>query len=262
MPPPSEIKLKKNTEEFWKRWNFPNLVAAIDGKHVRVMCPDKSGSLFFNYKNYFSIVLLALVDANYNFLTVDIGSYGKEGDAGIFSKSNTGQQIYSDNFYFPPHALLPHSKNIILPHVIVGDDAFKLDKHVMKPYPKKQVLQDPRKAIFNYRLSRARRVTENCFGMLCHVFRIFFTPINFKPSTVDLIICACCCLHNMLRKEYIVNNPRRQGPEDTSYPMPTENMIPLTGTGGFHCAEGFQVRSRFTDYFSNEGAVAWQDGRF
>ncbi|KAG5877154.1 hypothetical protein JTB14_025230 [Gonioctena quinquepunctata] len=44
----------------------------------------------------------------------------------------------------------------------------------------------------------------------------------------------------MLRKEYIVNNPRQQGTEDTSYPMPTENMIPLAGTGGFHRAEGSQ----------------------
>nr|XP_022908546.1 uncharacterized protein LOC111419893 [Onthophagus taurus] len=208
LPPPSEMDLKQKAEEFWNRWNFPNVIAGIDGKHVRVMAPDNSGSLFFNYKNYFSIVLLALVDANYKFLYVDIGSYGKEGDAGIFAKSKIGKQIYGDKFNFPLPALLPRSKNTILPYVILGDDAFKLDKHVMKPYPKKQIFEDPKKTIFNYRLSRARRVTENAFGIHCHVFRIFFSPINVKPNTVDLIVLTCCCLRNMLRTEYILNNQR------------------------------------------------------
>lgn len=255
------MDFKQKAKDFWTRWNFPNLVAAIDGKHVRIMCPNKTGSLFFNYKNYFSIVLLALVDANYKFVIVDIGSYGKEGDAGIFSKSQTGQEIYSDKFNFPQPELLPYSKNIILPYVIVGDDAFKLDKYVMKPYPKNQILKDNKKAIFNYRLSRARRVAENCFGLYSHVFRIFFTPINVKPQTVDLIILACCCLHNMLRDEYVANNPKKQNSnfEEEFFPLPTENMIPLRGTGGFARAEGFDVIIRFANYFVNEGAVKWQD---
>lgn len=68
--------------------DFPNCVGAIDGKHVRVVCPNKSGSLYYNYKNYFSIVLLAIVDAKYKFLAIDVGSYGKEGDSGIFAKSS------------------------------------------------------------------------------------------------------------------------------------------------------------------------------
>lgn len=259
LPPPSDIDFRQKAEEFWKYWNFPNVIAGIDGKHVRITCPNNSGSLFFNYKNYFSIVLLALVDANYKFLTVDIGSYGKEGDAGIFSKSDIGKQVYGDKFNFPSPTLLPRSKNIILPYVIIGDDAFKLDKHVMKPYPKKQILENPKKAIFNYRLSRARRVTENAFGILCNVFRIFFTPINVKTSTADLIILASCCLHNMLRNEYIANNPKRINIEEQNLLLPTENLIPLKGTGGFACAEGFQVRSRFTDYFAKEGAVTWQN---
>ncbi|KAJ8928118.1 hypothetical protein NQ314_019344 [Rhamnusium bicolor] len=86
LPPPSETDIKEKAEEF-RNLNFPNAIAAIDGKHVRIVCPEKGGSLFFNYKSYFSIVLLALVDANYKFINVDIGSYGKEGDAGIFAKS-------------------------------------------------------------------------------------------------------------------------------------------------------------------------------
>jgi hypothetical protein len=85
---PSKEDLIHVRSKFWSRWNFPNYVDAIDGKHKRVRCSQKSGSLFFNYKDVFSMVLLAIVDANCRFIYVDIGAYGKEGDSGIFSKSS------------------------------------------------------------------------------------------------------------------------------------------------------------------------------
>jgi len=48
LPPLTENDFKTRASEFWERWNFPNCVGAIDGKHVRVMSPDKTGSLYFN----------------------------------------------------------------------------------------------------------------------------------------------------------------------------------------------------------------------
>lgn len=171
LPPASQIDWFKKAEEFWERWQFPNCVAGIDGKHVRIFSPDKSGSLFYNFKGFFSIVLFAMVDANCKFILVDVGSYGKEGDAGIFRKSQMGKKVTNGEI-FPPPKQLPHSENI-LPYVIVGDEAFRLDKHLMKPYSQKQALVDSSKRRFNYALSRARRVTESAFGLLCVVFRIF-----------------------------------------------------------------------------------------
>lgn len=72
---------------------MPNCVSSIDGKHVRIKAPQHSGSLFFNYKDYFSIVMLALVDADYKFVAVDAGSYGKEGDSNIYRKSMIGKKL-------------------------------------------------------------------------------------------------------------------------------------------------------------------------
>ena len=62
--------------DFHVKWKFPHCVGAVDGKHIVLQSAHNSGSLFFNYKGTFSIVLMVLVDANYRFVMVNIGVYG------------------------------------------------------------------------------------------------------------------------------------------------------------------------------------------
>jgi len=126
-------ELKGKAEKFGQKWHFSNCVGAINGKHVRVFCPKRSGSLYYNYKHFFSIVLLAVVDVNYKFIFTDVGSYGKEGDSGIFDKSNLGK-LYRNGNLFPPPCMLLNSSIAALPHVFVGDEAFRLHTNMMKLY--------------------------------------------------------------------------------------------------------------------------------
>lgn len=52
--------------------------------------------------------------------------------------------------------------------------------------------------ILNYRLSRARHVVENAFGIMASRFRIFYTHINVEPENIDKLVKASCVLHNFL----------------------------------------------------------------
>ena len=71
--PMQKYQWKKVARGFEEKWNFPHCIGAIDGKHVVIQAPANSGSMFFNYKKSFSIVLLAVCNSNYEFSMVDIG---------------------------------------------------------------------------------------------------------------------------------------------------------------------------------------------
>ena len=77
-----------------------------------------------------------------------------------------------------------------VPYVLVADDAFPLTSYLIKPYAVELPKESP-KRVFNYRLSRARRIVENAFRLLASAFRIFRKPLIVKPSTAEDITLAC-----------------------------------------------------------------------
>ena len=154
--------------------------------------PPNTGSLYYNYKHFHSIVLLALVDANYKFIYVDIGSYGRIADGGVFNNSSLAQALAQNALAIPPTEVIPPIGEV--PYVIVADDAFALKPYLMKPFAQRQLTREQR--IFNYRLSRARRVVENAFGIMSQRFRIFNHPIPLLPDRVEIVTMTACCLHN------------------------------------------------------------------
>lgn len=195
MPVPTEANFNEIANDFYKTWNFPNVVGAIDGKHVRINCPKNSGSMFFNYKKYFSVVLQAVVDANYRFITIDVGGYGKQSDGGTFQASSFYKALMTKQVKIPGPAFLPGT-NIKAPHVFLGDEAYPLLDFLLKPYGGQSL--PIAEECFNSRLSRARKTVECAFGMLNSKWRILTKPIETAVDTADNIIKCVCVLHNTI----------------------------------------------------------------
>ncbi len=95
--PTDEAGWRDVARRFGERWNFPHALGALDGKHIRIRNPPNGGSSYFNYKKYFSIVLLALVDADYRFMYVECGAKGSNSDAGLFNRSDLLQEFENGN---------------------------------------------------------------------------------------------------------------------------------------------------------------------
>lgn len=185
-------------KDFDRRWNFPHCVGAIDGKHVVIQCPENTISEYHNYKGTFSIVLLAAVDANYCFIFANVGCQGRISDGGVFKITSFYNRMEMGELNLPQAEPLP-GRAVPTPYVLVADDAFTLSTYLLKPYATDLSKGSP-KRVFNYRLSRARRMVENAFGLLASVFRVFRKPIEIKvQSTVIDIVLACIHLHNFLR---------------------------------------------------------------
>ncbi|CAN7951238.1 unnamed protein product [Ixodes pacificus] len=191
-------------KNFCERWQFPQCIGALDGKHVTIIKPPNSGSVYFNYKKTSSIVLFALVDADSRFLYIDVGAPGSDGDGGIWRTTPLRNAIESGTAGLPISGLGP----VGVPPVIVGDNAFPLSINLMKPYTGTNL--DEEKVIFNYRLSRARRVAENAFGILANRFRFLHTTIDAEPGRVTSFVKAACVLRNYFRAAPVLFKASRE----------------------------------------------------
>lgn len=228
-------------------------MGSVDGKHVQIIPPKDGGSYYYNYKGHHSVVLMAIVNANYEFIMCDFGINGRISDGGVLKATKFYEKLANNELPIP-HAKAPDNARTVLPYVFVGDEAFTLRKDFLKPFAQKHLNHDRR--IFNYRLSRARRVVENVFGIMASRFRIFHVAINMKLENIDAVVMACCVLHNFLRKkEGQLNNQ----PNDSDM----ENMSHFTDLEKGHDRrpreEAKEVREKFLQYFLGDGAVSWQE---
>lgn len=256
--PRTEEKWKEVAQGFNTLWNFPLCVGALDGKRVLIQKPANSGSLYFDYKGDFSIILMALVDSDYKFLYIDVGTNGRGSDAGVWSRCSLSAGLENNSVSLPPPEFLPNSSTES-PYVIVGDDAFPLKTYLMKPYP--GLDQPDEKRIFNYRLSRARRVSENAFGILVSRFQIFRQPIRTSPECVTKIVLASVALHNYLRVTSRDAYAPADGNENTSS---GHHRGVAGGLQNFQAVprrparDAVQVRQKLMAYFNSVGTVPWQ----
>lgn len=266
--PSTEQEWKNISKGFSSIWNFPHCLGALDGKHIAIQCPAKSGSQFFNYKKHFSIILMAACDSNHLFTLVDIGAYGSQSDGGVFKNSAFGVNLEGKNMNVPSNDKIENT-NIVLPYTFVADEAFPLKDYIMRPYPGKNL--SVKKRIFNYRLSRARRVIENAFGILVARWRILKQTINAKVDNVDNIVKACVVLHNFCKLRgigkspactycppgYVDSNDEDNGNWRLEIDRPLQSVGRLSSNNS--SKDVYLIRDKLADYFMSHGRVAWQN---
>ncbi len=261
--PTTDQEWRRISDQFSRRWQFHHCLGALDGKHIAIQCPRKAGSEFYNYKGFHSIILMALVDGDYKFSWVDVGSNGSAGDAQVFNNSELKECLEGETVGVPVAEPLPHDDRDT-PFFIVGDDAFALRTYLMKPFSKRDLTMAER--IFNYRLSRARRIVENAFGILAHRFRCLLTTLRQRPETVGAIVLACVCLHNLMRMRYPGQQNADVDQEDEQHnvvPGAWRDSNPLVGIlgqrGNRQTVAAKNQRQYLSAYYvSDVGSVPWQ----
>lgn len=267
---PTAEKWKNISEGFWKHWQMPNCIGAIDGKHVQIKCPPNSGSVYYNYKKTFSVILLAVCDYKYEFTLFDVGAVGGESDGGVLVRSELGKALRENRLNIPQEMKALPGSIKQTPHYFVADDAFQLGPSIMKPYSGHNL--EEKKTIFNYRLSRARRIIENSFGILVNRWLFLSKSTGLNPDSTVKCVLAAICLHNYLMK-YTNDSRLSYGQELSRFEESerTQNFenqrfneaTVLNNIDTINlqmCAQnGNSVRNTLSDYFlTKEGEVRWQ----
>jgi len=255
------------SEGFEKQWNFPHCIGSMDGKHITLQCPIKSGSDYYNYKSFFSIVLFALVDADYNFIYANVGCQGRISDGGVFKNCELNKQIENKSLRIPQPSPLPQ-RNMNVPYVIVADEAFPLTENIMKPFSGIHATGS-KERIFNYRLSRCRRVVENVFGIASSVFRVLRKPLLLEPQKAEVVVLTIVYLHNFLRRSRasrnIYNPPGSFDIEkdgqlvEGSWRQNVQPLQPLVNVPRRSKTSAQEIRNEFATYFIGNGALPWQN---
>ena len=154
-----------------------------------------------------------------------------------------------------------------VPYFFASDDAFSLEPYMMKPYGQNNLSE--MKRIFNYRLSRARRLSENAFGILASRFRVFLTTMCISPeSAVDTVL-AALVLHNLLRSR-VPNRYTPPGIIDVDHDGRVDEGLwrqevkasPFEYLPNFkkgrQCDKAEDVRDTLCQYVNGPGQIPWQ----
>ena len=126
----------------------------------------------------------------------------------------------------------------------------------MRPYPGRGCPADQQ--IFNYRLSRARRVVENAFGILAGRWRVFHTKLAVRPELAVEIVKASCCLHNALQTQSTPSEVANLLQDDQ---QPHEGIANLQGIGNRSGTDAKRLRNLYKEYFVNYSPLSWQEAR-
>lgn len=109
----------------------------VDGKHVRIIPPPNSGSFYFNYKQFHSLVLLVIANGSYEFIMCDFGINGRISDGGVIANTEFYHKLKASSLYLPNHRLMNEGgQTLNYVFIDIYDEAFSLRSGFLKSFTK------------------------------------------------------------------------------------------------------------------------------
>lgn len=197
---------------------------------------------------------MALADAEYKFTYIDVGSYGRESDGGVFSRCDLSNALETNTINLPPPKPLPQCVEPI-PYVIVADDAFPIKTYIMKPFAFRK-------------LDMSQRVRKRLWYM-CGILR---KPMEMEPEKCMVSVLAICALHNFLMHRKSTYISTTDFDRDVDGEFRPGNWRSELGNNGLRSIEpaahtgramesAIDIRERFKQYFITDGELEWQYDR-
>lgn len=218
---------KERAIDMEELWQFPLACSALDGCHIPIKMPSggaESAKEYHNFKNFYSIVLMGMVDAKMRFIWTSVGYPGSNHDSIIFRSTNLFTKLM-EGYILPTYTKLVEGTKV--PFMILADSAFPHLPWIQKPYTNAVLSEKER--YFNYRLSRARMVVECAYGMLKSRWRVLHRRCDSNNETMKVKSLACIVLHNICIDlgENISNNQDLKVNPATQHRRPQEAIREL-----------------------------------
>lgn len=203
--------LPRNAAELQNLQNlidFPFAFGAIDGCHLRIQCPigETARKDYYNYKNFYSIVLMAIVDGSGRFLWACVGMPGNCHDSTLLQSTALWPRLRT-----LCEISTQQIGELTVPSMILGDNAFPFRPYLMKRFS--QARRTPEQRRFNNKHAQGRVVVEQTFGMLKMRFRELFRGSESQPANLKYAALAAITIHNIMAVQgepIFVDNPDRE----------------------------------------------------
>ena len=191
---PTGNRLQLNMAQFRKFSGLPRIVGAIDGTHFHIRKPNHSPEDYFYFKSGgYTMACQAVVDRDRKFIDISVGMPGSTNDARQLRRSMLYQKATTTNLFNPANAI-----EGFVPY-LVGDKGYPILPWLITPYREMpNGRRSVQETLFNRKLSRARSMVENSFGILKQTFRELHSASDLHVTLLPDVVVSCCILHNLL----------------------------------------------------------------
>uniref|UniRef100_A0A665V5H6 Uncharacterized protein n=1 Tax=Echeneis naucrates TaxID=173247 RepID=A0A665V5H6_ECHNA len=248
--PPSEQELEDSAQVFLSHLGFPHCVAAIATLHTAIITPSNNTSDYANPAGWLSVLSQVAVSGQGLFWDVCASFPGGTDPADILQNSSLWATAAEGGL---SPALLPVFMGKPLRYVLLGETCYPLQNWLMRAYPEEKgkrgshtVLTEPQR-LFNQRLTRALRVSEEALLRLRARWQCLSKRNDCGLDVVPTMILACCILHNMcesrddaFKEEWQVEVVKAESPQPSHKQLLSASMDQ---------SQAETVRQLFCDFF-------------